>query len=246
MEYYQKKPIDLVWNKEENLIMERAELSKNLESISRKSVVCTISGGLDSAVAAAMMANAEFKLHFIFFDWGQKTAKKELECAQALTKYYKADLQIVEVPFLKNLPGISLTQAETQTTAINEYVPNRNAILESQAVAYAEYLKAGVLCIGSTGGDHICPDNSPTFVNAMQHLIDEGTMLKPQIRILAPLMDADKIEAVRIGRELNVPFELTWSCHNNNDEACGNCSNCQARLEAFQLNDSVDPISYKK
>lgn len=226
--------------------MEKVDLSKNLERIQRKSAVCTVSGGLDSAVAAAMMANAGYELHFIFFDWGQKTYKRELECAQALTQYYGVDLQIVEVPLLKNLPGISLTQAETQTSAINEYVPNRNAILETQAIAYAEYLKAGVLCVGSTGGDHICPDNSPAFVDAMQRVVEEGTMLKPSIRIIAPLMEVDKIEAVRIGKELNVPFESTWSCHNNNDEACGNCSNCQARLEAFQLNNSVDPIQYKK
>lgn len=80
----------------------------------------------------------------------------------------------------------------------------------------------------------------------MQKLVDEGTMLKPPIQMIAPLINVDKVDAVRIGLELDVPFELTWSCHNNIDEACGECSNCQARLEAFVANDISDPIPYKK
>jgi 7-cyano-7-deazaguanine synthase len=209
-------------------------------------MVCTISGGLDSAVAAAIMADAGFRLHFVFFDWGQKTYEKEFECAQLLSKHYNASIEFFEVPILKSLPGISLTQSETQTTEINEYVPNRNAILESQAVAYAEFLKAGGVCIGSTGGDHICPDNSPQFVDAMQRLVNEGTLLKPHIQILAPLVGTDKIGAVEIGLKLSVPFELTWSCHNSTEFACGECSNCQARLEAFEANGISDPIKYAK
>lgn len=218
--------------------------TRRLEAIDRKSVVCTISGGLDSAVSAAMLANAGFELHFIFFDWGQKTYEKELECASALAKHYGADIKIVEVPLFKDLPGISLTEKETQTAAINEYVPNRNAILESQAIAYAEFLRAGAVCVGSTGGDHICPDNSPKFIEAMQSLIDQGTMLKPAVQIVAPLINTDKTGAVEIGIKLGVPFELTWSCHNNLDKACGHCSNCESRLEAFESLGLRDPIPY--
>ncbi len=227
--------------------MEREiKIQKRLEEINRRSAVCTISGGLDSAVAAALMAEAGFGLHFIFFDWGQKTYIKELECAQALARHFSATIKIVEVPLIKSLPGVSLTQKETLTTAINEYVPNRNAILESQAVAYAEYLKAGAVCIGSTGGDHICPDNSPKFIEVMQRLVDEGTLLKPSIQVIAPLIHTDKVGAVKIGLELGIPFELTWSCHNNIDAACGHCSNCESRLEAFKLNGKKDPIQYAK
>ena len=218
----------------------------NIENISRRVIVCTVSGGLDSAVAAAMVANEGFSLSFIFFDWGQKTYSKELECATQLAKYYEVDLMKVEVPILKQLPGISLTQEETLTTAIDEYVPNRNAILESMAVAYAEVLRAGYVCVGSTGGDHICPDNSPDFIRIMQQLINQGTMLKPSIKIIAPLMDTDKTGAVKLGMELKVPFEMTWSCHNNTDLACCKFSNCKARLEAFRLNKLNDPIKYEK
>lgn len=227
--------------------MEReVEIQERLEAIDRKSAVCTVSGGLDSTVAAALMAEAGFKLHFIFFDWGQKTYRKELECTQALARHFDATMEIVEVPLLKSLPGVSLTQKETLTTAINEYVPNRNAILESQAVAYAEYLKAGAVCIGSTGGDHICPDNSPKFVEIMQRLVDEGTLLKPSVQVIAPLIHTDKVGAVKLGLKLGVPFEFTWSCHNNIDSACGHCSNCESRLEAFKLNGKEDPIQYAK
>lgn len=223
--------------------MER-HINRGIENVERRTAVCTVSGGLDSAVAAAVMHKAGMKLHFIFFDWGQKTYDKERECAEKLAAHYRANLQMVEVPLLKNLPGISLTQQETQTTAINEYVPNRNAILETQAVAFAESLKAGVVCVGSTGGDHICPDNSEGFIGAMQSLVEEGTMIKPPIRMVAPLIATDKIGAVKMGIELGVPFEHTWSCHNNIDKACGVCSNCESRLEAFRLNGMQDPIQY--
>lgn len=221
-----------------------ANLQRKLETIDRKSAVCTVSGGLDSAVAAAMLVQAGFDVHFIFFDWGQKTLEKELACAKALADHYKADLTITEVPLLKSMPGISLTETETLTMPINEYVPNRNAILESQAVAMAEYLRAGAVCVGSTGGDHICPDNSPQFIRATQKLIDQGTMLKPPVQVLAPLMSTDKTGAVEIGLKLGVPFELTWSCHNNTEAACGKCSNCESRLEAFEKMGQVDPIPY--
>jgi len=224
--------------------MERGEFIKSLETIDRRRAVCTVSGGLDSAVSAALMKQAGFELDFIFFDWGQKTLTRELSCAESLSKYYGANLKIVEVPILKSLPGISLTERETLTVPINEYVPNRNAILESQAIAYAEFLRAGAVCIGSTGGDHICPDNSPDFVKAMQNLIDQGTMLKSPIQLVAPLMATDKTGAVKLGTELKVPFEFTWSCHNNTDKACGKCSNCEARIEAFELNGIKDPIEY--
>lgn len=224
--------------------MERADFVKSTEIINRRSAVCTVSGGLDSAVSAALMKEAGFELHFIFFNWGQKTLAKELTCANALAQHYGADIRIVDVPILQSLPGISLTEAETLTLPINEYVPNRNAILESQAVAYAEFLRAGAVCIGSTGGDHICPDNSPEFVAIMQSLVEQGTMLKPPIKMIAPLMSTDKIGAVKLGTEINVPFELTWSCHNNTDKACGQCSNCESRIEAFRLNKMKDPIEY--
>jgi 7-cyano-7-deazaguanine synthase len=224
----------------------KLDITRRLENIERRSVVCTISGGLDSAVSAAIFAKAGFTLHFIYFNWGQKTHEKELQCAKALAQHYGADLKVVEIPFLKSLPGVSLTETETETTAINEYVPNRNAILESQAIAYAESLKAGAVCVGSTGGDHICPDNSLQFIVAMQRLVDEGTLLKPPIQIVAPLIRTDKAGAVRFGLEIGVPFELTWSCHNNTDVACGCCSNCESRLEAFQSNGIIDPIVYEK
>lgn len=219
---------------------------KRLETINRRRAVCTVSGGLDSAVSAAIMSRLGFKTDFIFFDWGQKTYKKELECAQALAKYYMADLNVVEVPLLKELPEISLTETETLTTAVNEYVPNRNSIFETQAVAFAESLRAGVVCVGSIGGDHNCPDNTPQFIEVMQQLVDQGTMLKPSIQMIAPLISMDKIGVVKLGLELGIPFELTWSCHNNNNLACGQCSNCIARIEAFQTNGIIDPIPYEK
>ncbi len=220
------------------------ELEESLGNIERKIAVCTLSGGLDSAVAAAMISDLGFTMKFIFFDWGQKTYSKELASARKLSKYFNGELMVAEIPILKDIPGISLTAKETLTTALNEYVPNRNAILETSAVAYAESVKAGIVCVGSMGSDSICPDNSPLFIEAMQNLINQGTVLKPSIKIVAPLIKYTKADAVSIGLKLNVPFKDTWSCHNSVTKACGKCSNCISRLDAFEKNNSQDPIDY--
>lgn len=213
--------------------------------IKRKIAVCTLSGGLDSAVSAAIIKNAGFKLELLFFDWGQKTMKRELKCAKALAKHFDQKLNIIEAPIFKILSGVGLTNKNEITTGKAEYVPNRNAVLETQAVAYAESIRAGAVVIGSNAGDLSTPDGSLDFISKMQTLIDQGTVLKPSIKLLAPLISTDKIGAVKIGLELGVPFEHTWSCNNFTDKACGHCTNCIPRKEAFKRNGIQDPISYE-
>lgn len=215
-----------------------------LKKIKRKIAVCTLSGGLDSAVATALIKKAGFSIRLLFFDWGQKTFSRELECANALSKYFDAPLAVVEVPIIKILPNVGLTQKGTVTTDRDEYVPNRNAVLETQAVAFAEAIGAGLVSIGSNAGDLSTPDGSKKFIINMQSLINQGTLLKPPIQLVAPLIETDKTGAVKIGLELGIPFEHTWSCNNLTEKACGKCTNCLPRLEAFKFNNLRDPIHY--
>jgi len=214
-----------------------------------KKAVCLISGGLDSAVAAAVAKKSGYDLYFLFFNYGQKTANKEKACFLKLARFYKAKkAKIISLPWLKKLGGSALTDKKTILTPENfnlEYVPFRNTIFLSAAVAWAEAISADAVFIGSCGGDRICPDNSPAYINSFQKVIELGTKLKTDIKIKAPLLKGDKAYVVGVGKRLKVPFELTWSCHNYTNKACGHCSNCLSRLKAFTKNSLKDPIPYK-
>ncbi len=215
-----------------------------------KKAICLISGGLDSAVASAIAINKGYQPIFLFLRYGQKTVKKEEWCLDQLVKHWHIkDVHKVDLPWIKDFGGSALLDKNISLDEKNfrlEYVPFRNSIFLAVATALAEVEKADLIVVGSTGGDHICPDNRPVFIKAFQKIISMGTMLKKDIKIFHPLTKTDKTGAVKIGEKLKVPFEFTWSCHNGIDFACGHCSNCLSRIEAFNLNVSQDPIEYEK
>lgn len=214
-----------------------------------KRAVCVISGGLDSTVAAAKAQALGYDLYFLFVNYGQKTLKREQACVKKLEKHFNPKKAFyISLPWLKEFGGSALFDLSISLNERNfrlEYVPFRNSILFSAATALAEAVSADAIFVGSSGGDHICPDNSPAFLDAFQAVIKQGTMLKKGIRVVAPLRNTDKVGAVRLGKKLSVPFELTWSCHNNTERACGHCSNCRSRLEAFNKNQMKDPLEYE-
>jgi 7-cyano-7-deazaguanine synthase len=214
-----------------------------------KKAICLISGGLDSAVATSIAKSKGYASYFLFVNYGQKTLKKEEECVDNLANRIKPKKVFkVKLPWLKEFGGSALFDKKISLNEKNfrlEYVPFRNSIFLSVATALAETIGADAIFIGSTGGDHICPDNSPIYLAAFQDVIRKGTMLKKNIKLIAPLISTDKTGAIKIGKKLKTHFELTWSCHNNITKACGHCSNCKARLEAFSVNKREDPILYK-
>jgi 7-cyano-7-deazaguanine synthase len=227
----------------------KINLQKSNKRKNNPKAICILSGGLDSTVMTGLAKSKKFDLYCIFFDYGQKTVKKERMLFNKIADYYKAtEKKIVKLPWLKEMGGSALTDKKTKLTQANwnsEYVPFRNSIFLSISVAWAEVIGADVIFIGSTGGDRICPDNSRTYIDAMQMLIQEGTKIKKDIKLEAPLLVGDKKYVIKIGKKINAPFGLTWSCHNNNNVACGACSNCVSRLNAFKENEMIDPIRYK-
>ncbi len=213
-----------------------------------KKAVCLLSGGLDSAVTTAIAKEKKYQLYLLFINYGQKTLKKEIRCFNKLAKYYHAQkTYIVKLPWLKEFGGSALFDSKIKLNQNNlelEYVPFRNSIFLSIATALAETIKAEAIFIGSCGEDSICPDNKPEYLQAFQQVIKTGTMLKKGIKIIAPLSKISKKETVKTGNELKVPFALTWSCHNNDQQACGQCSNCRTRLATFSSLKIKDPIDY--
>ncbi len=216
--------------------------------MSQKKAVCLMSGGLDSAVVAALAQAEGFELHLLAASYGQKAHRKELACVHKLAEYYRvAQLEVIDLSWLGRFGASGLTDGATYLSAENaklEYVPFRNTVLLSIAVAWAEALGAEQVMIGSIGGPWLTPDNRPEYFAAMQEVVRLGTQLKTDIQIRVPFGHSKKVEVVVKGIELCVPFEITWSCHNREDIACGECSNCLDRLGAFQQLHVEDPLLY--
>jgi 7-cyano-7-deazaguanine synthase len=125
------------------------------------------------------------------------------------------------------------------------YVPFRNTQLLAAAVAWAEVLAAGAVYFGANEVDYSgYPDCREAYFQAYQTLINLGTRPETHIRLVTPLLHLRKVDIVRRGRELGAPLELSWSCYEREDQACGLCGSCRLRRQAFRGAGIDDPIPY--
>ncbi len=218
-----------------------------------RAVVC-VSGGMDSALTAALAA-VEHDLAFLHADYGQRTEKRERACFHALADHYQArDRLVVEFPVFRAIGGSSLTdrgipvrEDEPETGRIpTSYVPFRNAHLLATATSWGEVLGARAIFVGAVWEDSSgYPDCRPEFYRAFEAAIREGTRPDTAIRIETPVIRLSKADIVRRGTELGVPFEKTWSCYQAEDEACGRCESCRLRRRGFAQAGVPDPLPYR-
>jgi len=131
----------------------------------------------------------------------------------------------------------------------NTYVPARNTVFLSIALAYSEAINADAIFIGANAVDYSAyPDCRPKYISAFQAMANLATkrgVEQNPIEIKAPLIDLTKAEIIKKGMELNVPFEKTWSCYLGGDKACGRCDSCLLRLKGFKEARKSDPIKYE-
>jgi 7-cyano-7-deazaguanine synthase len=210
-----------------------------------------LSGGIDSAVTALYASTLGYEIIPIFFRYGQITENKELFCVRKLSKLFNfRHPVIINLPWLKTVSLISglinkNIQLRNQKEWGREYVPFRNTIFLSIAVAIAEAQGLDAIFIGSTATDRICPDNRPLYFKAFQKVMRLGTKIKTNIKVITPFANKSKSQVINIGHKLGLPFEFTWSCHKSSKKACGKCSNCISRIKAFRNNKLKDPIPYE-
>ena len=223
-----------------------------------KQAVILVSGGMDSATAVYEAIDRGYEPYFLHTSYGQRTATKEYECAQALANEVDAaDFLHIETGHLSKIGASSLTDEEMAVTDADiesetiptSYVPFRNANLLSMAVSYAEATDCSAVFIGAHSEDFAgYPDCRPAFFEAFQQVIDVGTKPDTEIELIAPFVEWSKTEIAERGLELEVPYELTWSCYRAEEPACGTCDSCAFRLEAFRnagAGDGIrDPIPY--
>jgi 7-cyano-7-deazaguanine synthase len=211
-------------------------------------VIVLLSGGLDSTAVIGYHRSLGDEVYAISFMYGQKTSNKEIQCCQQVCEHYGVkNHQILDLRFLKNLMVSGLIDENnflSKDNKLDMYVPFRNSIFLSFGVAWAESIGASQVAIGSHQTGPICPDNSPEYLDAFQKVIELGTLKKPPIQISAPFAKMRKPELIKTAIDLKVPFELTWSCFNSEDLACGKCPNCMDRLRSFKEVGYEDPLKY--
>lgn len=216
-------------------------------------VVC-VSGGMDSCVTAALAARTH-RLAFLHADYGQRTEGRERACFHRLADHFGVSHRLVaDFPALGAIGGSSLTdlampvrEGEPEKGAVpTSYVPFRNAHLLAAATSWGEVLGAEAVFVGAVAEDSSgYPDCRPEFYRAYQEVVNLGTRAETRIRIVTPVIGFTKAEIVRQGQALRVPFEMTWSCYQSEDVACGACESCRLRLGGFEQAGVSDPLPYR-
>jgi 7-cyano-7-deazaguanine synthase len=223
--------------------------------VSRSLAVACVSGGMDSAVAAAIAAR-EHQVAFLHANYGQRTEAKELACFRRLADHFAAEHRlVVDLRALHEIGGSSLTDpgipvregAPVPGRVPTSYVPFRNAHLLASAVSWGEVLGARAVYVGAVWEDSSgYPDCRPEFYAAFEAAARLGTRPETDLRIVTPVIGLTKAAIVRRGIELGVPFDRTWSCYQAEEAACGRCESCHLRLRAFAEAGLPDPIPYRR
>ena len=219
--------------------------------------VVLLSGGLDSTTTLAVAKSEGFEPYALSFDYGQRH-RNELDAARAVARAIGVADHVVATIDLRAFGGSALTddtavpKAHSIDGAIPvTYVPARNTIFLSFALAWAEVLSASDIFIGVNALDYSgYPDCRPEYIEAYQRMADLATKAGVEgskLTIHAPLIELTKAEIVRRGVDLGVDFSLTWSCYDPNAsaEACGECDSCRLRLKGFREAGVTDPVRYQ-
>ncbi|MDX2498335.1 MAG: 7-cyano-7-deazaguanine synthase QueC [Desulfobacterales bacterium] len=225
-----------------------------------KKAVVLSSGGLDSTTAMAIARYQGFEIYSLSFSYGQRHAF-ELEAAQKVADALGVNEHLVINMDLNKIGGSSLTddidvpkerdeQAMTREIPVT-YVPARNTIFLSFALAWAEVLESSDIFIGVNAVDYSgYPDCRPEYVDAFERMANLATKAGVEgitkIRIRTPLIHLTKAQIIQKGMELGVDYALTHSCYDPSPQglACGECDSCFLRKKGFKEADVKDPTKY--
>jgi 7-cyano-7-deazaguanine synthase len=228
-------------------------MTKPDKNSSKTKAIVLLSGGLDSATVLAI-ASQKFNCHAISFNYAQRS-QSELNAAKILAERYAASHQVIQID-QGVMAGSALTD---QSIAVPEggtegipvtYVPARNTLFLSHALAVAEVMSSLDVFIGVNAVDYSgYPDCRPEYIQAfevMANLATKAGVEGHRLSIHTPLIDKTKAQIITIGNDLAVDYSLTVSCYQANaeGEACGNCDSCRLRRKGFEEAGISDPTRY--
>ena len=224
-----------------------------------KKAVVLSSGGIDSTTAMAIAKAEGYKIYSLSFNYGQRHSF-ELKKASEVAKFFNAKAHLIINVDLRKIGGSALTSDinvpqssifNLQSSVPITYVPARNTIFLSLALAWAEVLEAEDIFIGVNAIDYSgYPDCRPEYINAFEKMANLATKAgvegKSHIKIHTPLINLTKGEIIKKGILLGVDYSLTSSCYSPDKDGnpCGLCDSCQFRLKGFKEAGIKDPLNY--
>jgi 7-cyano-7-deazaguanine synthase len=220
------------------------KLSPNQSKMGKNAIIL-LSGGIDSATALFWAHNEGYNILAITFEYGFRPKN---ERKAALKQAEMLGIDIIEVPmeYIKQATDLRWEgfPVPSVVNAPEGYIPMRNIIFYSIASYFAEIYGCELIIGGHIADDPVkFPDVSDEYFAELEKLIKKGKHDKDKtsVKLLFPLLHKTKVEVIKLAKELEVPFELTWSCFTDNDVPCGLCHSCLERAEAFKKLNYKDP-----
>jgi 7-cyano-7-deazaguanine synthase len=217
-----------------------------------ESCIVLLSGGMDSTTLLAEAVQRFQKVRTLTFNYNQRH-KREIESAKTVSDFYKVPNKVVDITMINPLlQGSSLTSDEVdvpkghyeEKSMQATVVPGRNTILLSIAAGHAASLGYSHVSFAAHAGDHaIYPDCRGEYVDAMNKVLSLFHYFP--VKVWAPFLFGTKVQIIQAGLEMKVPYQLTWTCYEGKELACGKCGSCVERIEGFMLNQVVDPVQYE-
>jgi 7-cyano-7-deazaguanine synthase len=221
-----------------------------------KPAVCLLSGGLDSATCLAVARRQGYECYALSFNYGQRHRAELQAAARVALSLGAAEHRVVSID-LRAFGGSALTaDIAVPKTGVGDripvtYVPARNTVFLSFALAWAEVLSSSDVFIGVNAIDYSgYPDCRPEFITAFERMANLATKAgvegRTHLKIHAPLIQLSKCEIIKLGGELGVDFGLTHSCYDPDAQgrSCGLCDSCRLRLKGFADAGFKDPLEY--
>ncbi|HNW25477.1 MAG TPA: 7-cyano-7-deazaguanine synthase QueC [Candidatus Gastranaerophilaceae bacterium] len=220
-----------------------------------KSIIL-LSGGLDSLVSLAV-SKEKFNIELaLTFDYGQKSAKKEIEASEKICKYYNINQKIINLDWLKEITQTSLVGDKqipkvsrqdlasddfVQNSAKSVWVPNRNGLFLNIAGCFADSFGYDYIIFGANKEEgQTFPDNTEEFAEIISQELQYSTLNHP--KILAPLINSNKDDIVKLAIKHAVPLNLTRSCYSDKQKHCGQCESCIRLKRALEANNCQNLI----
>lgn len=209
-----------------------------------KSIIL-LSGGLDSLVSLGL-AKSKYNISLaLTFDYGQKSVAKEIEASKAICEYYGIEHKVMELDWLKSITHTSLVSEKNVPTGqelknpVNSmksvWVPNRNALFLNIAGSFADGENYDYIIIGANKEEgQTFPDNTQQFIDRVNAVFEYSTQKKP--KVIAPLINSDKNDIVKLALENSVPLEYVRSCYQSTERHCGVCESCTRLKNALKNN----------
>jgi len=217
----------------------------------KNKAIVLFSAGLDSTVNLYLAARELNVIMTLTFNYGQKAAQKEIECAKNISEILKIKNEVIELPWLKNLGNSALTQESkniptdkkiaidnikvSTESAKSVWIPNRNGVFLNIAASFAESMGATIIIPGFNAEEAATfPDNSYEFIRATRKSLALSTANHVGVQCYTVKMS--KTEIVKTGQDLMIPFSNIWPCYQNFEKWCGQCESCLRAKRAFKIN----------